>query len=258
MMRVAVVDDEPLARSGVIARLAGCADVEVVAQYGDGPAALAGIVASQPDLVFIDIQMPGMNGLEVLDALAPRARPMAILLTAYDHFALQAFALNVIDYLLKPIDDERFFEALERARLAWPYRRAGVGPAGAPAQAGTTEAANYVETFTVRVGSRIVFVNVADVTWIDADGDYATLHAGGKQHLVRESLQRLMQRLDPRQFVRVHRSTIVRIEQVAELRALTNRDALLRLHDGTPVRASRTYIAPLIEALKRVRGCVIG
>ncbi|MDO8311051.1 MAG: LytTR family DNA-binding domain-containing protein [Sideroxyarcus sp.] len=257
MMRVAVIDDEPLARSGIITRLARCPDIEVVAEYCDGASALTGIAVTVPDLIFIDIQMPGMNGLQVLDALAPHTRPMAILLTAYDHFALQAFALNVLDYLLKPIDDERFCESLERARLAWPYRRADPATATQLAPAGVAEPAHYVETFTVRSGSRIVFVSIADVVWIEADGDYAALHAGGKQHLVRESLQRLMQRLDPRQFVRVHRSTIVRIDQVAELRSLTNRDALLRLNDGTPLRASRTYIAPLIEALQRFRGCLI-
>ncbi|MES2296601.1 MAG: LytTR family DNA-binding domain-containing protein [Pseudomonadota bacterium] len=252
MMRVAIIDDEPLARSGVAARLAHCPGIEVVAQYGDGIAALEGIKAKPPDLLFVDIEMPGMNGLDMIAALAPRARPMAILLTAYDHFAIRAFTLNVIDYLLKPIDDERFAEAIERARQAWPYRRgdAEAPPAGTPAT-------SHIETFAVRTGARTLLIQAGDVAWIEADGDYATLHVGARQHMVRESLQRLALQLDPDRFVRVHRSAIVQIGQVAELHTLTNRDALLRLHDGTPLRASRTYIAPLIEALQRVRGCLI-
>ncbi len=258
-MRVVIVDDEPLARSGVAARLAACIDIDVVAEFGDGPAALDGIAALDPDLVFIDIEMPGMNGLEVLAALAPRVQPMAILLTAYDNFAMQAFALNVVDYLLKPIDDDRFAEATERARQALPYRRAHAhAQAGAdmPTSAQTGET-SYIESFTVRRGSRILFIHVGEVEWIAADGDYATLHVGARQYMVRESLQRMAQRLDPKHFVRVHRSAIVRIEQVVELRSLTNRDAMLRLRDGTPLRASRSYIAPLIAALQNARSCVI-
>lgn len=252
MMRVAVIDDEPLARSGVLARLAACSDMEVVAEYADGPSALAGIAASRFDLIFIDIEMPGLNGLDVLAALAPQERPMAILLTAYDKFALQAFALNVVDYLLKPIDDDRFHEALDRARKALPYRRLEA-PTEATADAGNA----WIETFTVRIGSRILFVKVDDVEWIEADGDYATLHGNGKTYMVRESLHRLAQRLDPSQFVRVHRSTIIRLDQLTEMRTLTNRDALLRLRDGTPLRASRTYIEPLLAALQHIRGCTI-
>ncbi len=251
MMRVVVVDDEPLARNGVLARLAHHADIDVVAEYADGIAALTGFLDVRPDLVFIDIDMPGMSGLDVLAALDPHARPMAILLTAYDNFGMRAFALNVIDYLLKPIDDDRFNEALARARLARPYRVAGEGDSVPPVPL------EYEKTLSVRIGSRIVLIDANEVERIEAEGDYAALHVGAKQYLMRESLQRMMQRLDPAHFVRVHRSTIVRLDLIAELRSLTNRDALLRLRDGTPVRASRTYIEPLILALQRVRGCVI-
>lgn len=245
MMRVAVVDDEPLARSGVIARLAHCADVEVVAQYADGAAALAGIAADVPDLVFLDIQMPVLGGIDMLAALASERRPLAILLTAHDQFAIRAFALNVVDYLLKPIDDDRFAEALTRARTTYALRQGAAGMPSKPVPA------SWLRTFTVRLGSRTLFIDAADVEWIDASGDYATLHANGREFLVRESLQRLAERLDPASFVRVHRSTIVRIDQVAEMRALPNRDALLCLRDGTPLRASRTYIDVLTAALER-------
>lgn len=245
IMRVAVIDDEPLARLAVTTRLARRPGFEVVAEYGDGTAAASGLPALRPDLVFVDIDMPGKSGLEVLAALAPETRPMAILLTAYDNFALQAFSLDVLDYLLKPVDDERFEEALERALRAFPYRCANAQPAmPGPATA-------VLRTFTVRVGTRTVLISAGDVERIEADGDYASLHAGGKTYLVRERLNTLAERLDPRQFQRVHRSCIVRLDMVSELRALTNRDALLRLRDGSLLRASRTYMPALMDAIAR-------
>ena len=240
MMRVAIVDDEPLARLAVKVRLARHADLELVAEYGDGDTAAAGLAAIRPDLVFVDIEMPGRSGLDVLAALPRAQRPMAILLTAHDNFAVRAFDLAALDYLLKPVDDDRLDEALDRARLAWPYR----GPGSAAPVA-------WTRSFAVRVGTRTVRVDAADVERIEADGDYATLHAGAKTYLVRERLQALALRLDPTQFQRVHRSSIVRLDVIAELRALTNRDALLRLRDGTLLRASRTYMPALTEALAR-------
>lgn len=250
MMRIAIVDDEPLARSGVATRLAAYADVDIVGEYGDGASALAGIRALAPDVVFVDVQMPDMSGIDVLAALAPHERPMAILLTAHDQFAVRAFEFNAIDYLLKPVDDDRFAEALDRARTALPYRRR---EANAPIDAPDTSK-TWQTRFEVRVGRRVAFVDAHDVTWIEADGDYAALHVGENTYLLRESLARLALVLDPSKFVRVHRSTIVRVNCVADLQPLSNRDALLRLKDGTPVRASRTYIESLLCALRSVGG----
>jgi len=251
MIRVAVIDDEPLARSGVIARIASYPDLQVVAEYENGPDALQGIVTLQPELVFIDIEMPGMNGLDVLAQLTPQDRPMAILLTAYANFALRAFELNVIDYLLKPIDDDRLIESIERVRCALPYRSNNRANKQPPDSVST----KFAETLTVRIGNRILLVNVVDIVWIAADGDYVTLYVGARQYLVREPIHRLLQRLDPEQFVRIHRSTITKIDQISELRLLSNRDALIRLHDGTPLRVSRSYIDNLLQSLQRVRGC---
>ncbi|KFN42581.1 LytR/AlgR family response regulator transcription factor [Arenimonas oryziterrae] len=249
MIRVAVIDDEPLARTGVIARLAAHAGVEVVGEYGDGPAALAGIAAQAPDLVFIDVQMPGMTGLEVLAAIPADVRPLAILLTAYENFAVRAFELQAIDYLLKPVDDERFVEALERARRAHAHRRHDRADIDTVSAQTSPPTPNYLDRFKVRLGRRITIVPSAEVDWIEADGDYATLHGKGRSYLLRESLSRLSGQLDPWQFLRVHRSTIVRIDRVAEWQPLPNRDALLRLHDGTLVRASRTYVGVLLDRL---------
>jgi two-component system LytT family response regulator len=242
-IRVLIADDEPLARLAVKVRLARHAGFALVGEFGDGASAYQGIVTLKPDLVFVDVEMPGQSGLEVLAALPPAQRPMAILLTAYDSFAVQAFELAALDYLLKPVDDERFDEALDRAQQAFPYRGRGrAAVASAPP----------ARTFSVRVGSRTVLVPVAEVERIEADGDYATLHASGKTWLVRERLHNLATQLDPSQFHRVHRSSIVRLDMIAELRSLTNRDALLRLRDGSVLRASRTYMPALAAALQQL------
>jgi two-component system LytT family response regulator len=242
-IRVVIVDDEPLARLAVKVRLARREGFTLVGEFGDGASAYEGIMALKPDLVFVDVEMPGKSGLEVLAALPPAQRPMAILLTAYDGYAVQAFELAALDYLLKPVDDERFDEAVDRAQHAFPYR--GQGRAAAPA-------ATAVRSFSVRMGSRTVLVPVSEVERIEADGDYATLHANGKTWLVRERLHNLAMRLDPRQFLRVHRSSIVRLDMIAELCSLTNRDAMLRLRDGSVLRASRSYMPALAEALQHL------
>lgn len=242
-IRVVIIDDEPLARLAVKVRLARRDAFELVGEFGDGASAYEGIVALKPDLVFVDVEMPGKSGLDMLAALPPAQRPMAILLTAYDGFALQAFELAALDYLLKPVDDERFDEALDRAQQAFPYR----GHARAAALVSPK-----ARTFSVRVGSRTVLVPVAEVERIEADGDYASLYANGKTWLVRERLHNLAMLLDPRQFHRVHRSSIVRLDMIAELRSLTNRDAMLRLRDGSVLRASRSYMPALTEALQHL------
>ena len=239
-IRVLVVDDEPLARRGIVKRLASHADMQVIGEASDGEAALSAIAAHAPQLVFMDVQMPGMDGLATLDLLPPGERPLTILLTAYDQFALRAFELRALDYLLKPIDDERFAEAIDRARDTLHLRQAARPAADTP---------RYPARFAVRSGNRVSFVAAADIDWIEAMGDYAGLHASGKLHLLREPLHLLAARLDPALFLRIHRSTIVRIDRIADMAALSNRDSLLRLRDGTPLRASRTYGDALRVAL---------
>jgi two-component system LytT family response regulator len=249
-LRVLVVDDEPLARRGVVTRLAAHADMQVIGECGDGESALEAIVADKPDLVFMDVQMPGMSGLETLAHLPPRERPMTVFLTAYDTFALRAFDVHALDYLLKPIDDARFVEALARARESVAARRAPALQDRMQAMLDAQPAsARYLSRVAIRTGSRLHFVTADAIDWVEAMGDYAGLHVNGKVHLLRESLHQLAERLDPAHFLRIHRSTIVRIDRIAELEALSNRDCLLRLHDGTPLRASRTYGDALRAAL---------
>ncbi len=240
-MRVLVVDDEPLARRGVVKRLSAHTDVQLIGEAGDGEAALSAIVDMAPDLVFMDVQMPGMSGFEALGLLPPRERPLTIFLTAYDQFALRAFEVHALDYLLKPIDDERFVEALDRARETLVARRGRNRASGLQAQLTAEGDTPYATRFAIRIGHRVVFIAVSDIDWIEAMGDYAGLHVAGKVHLLRERLHQLARRLDPTQFVRIHRSTIVRADRIAEMEVLSNRDSLLLLRDGTPLRASRTY-----------------
>ncbi|UPG85627.1 LytTR family DNA-binding domain-containing protein [Luteibacter aegosomatis] len=236
-MRVLVVDDEPLSRRGVCLRLARHDDVAHVHECGDGESALALLRDHAFDVAFLDVRMPGISGFDVLDRLPPERRPLAVMLTAYDQYALRAFEAAALDYLLKPIDDARFDEALSRVRS-----RLGRVPNG--------DAMNrYARSFTARLGHRDVVVRADDVEWIEASGDYVGLHVGDKTHLVRQTMQQIERRLDPKRFIRIHRSTIVRIDRVAELEALSNRDCLVRLSDGVLVRASRSYVGALRSSL---------
>lgn len=241
ILRVALIDDEPLARLGLRARLAAHPGFACVAEFGDGASARQGLPAVQPDLLIVDVQMPGLSGLDLL-ALWPAAqRPLAILHTAHAQHALRAYELQVVDYLLKPLDEARLAEALGRARTAWRARALGLSAAPAARR----------QRFELRVGRQLHFVDDGEVAWIEAAGDYAELHClDGRHLLLRESLSHLAERLDPERFVRVHRSAIVRLDQVATLRPLSNRDALLQLRDGSLVRASRNHVARLLEQLR--------
>lgn len=245
MMRVLVVDDEPLARRGVIKRLSRHADIELAGEADNGHAALKSIQTLKPDVVFLDIQLPGTNGLDVIRAMKPADRPLVIFLSAYGQFALKAFEVYALDYLLKPIDDDRFSEALQRVRDVKMSRRG----AEQDAHPIDKDKSHFPARFSVRSGQKDVVIAIDEVTWIEAMGDYAGLHVQGRVHLLRETVHRLMEQLDPDQFVRIHRSTIVRLDCIAEMQVLTNRDSLLRLSDGTSLRVSRTYSDALRRAL---------
>ena len=232
-IRVLIVDDEPLARKGIALRLQEESDIEVVGMCSNGRQAIQRISELQPDLVFLDIQMPLMSGIELLRALPVETVPAIIFLTAYDEHALEAFEVQALDYLLKPIDDKRFVIAVERARRLIALKRQN------PLQG--REAAERLKRFVIRNGKDLTFVETANVDWIEAAGDYAELHVGEKTHLIRESLNTLETMLERGDFLRIHRSSIVRLDRIVRVAALPNRDGYLTLRNGKSLRVSRSY-----------------
>jgi two-component system LytT family response regulator len=235
-----IVDDEPLARRGVVLRLRKFKDVEIVGQCADGVSAVEKILDLSPDLVFLDVQMPGMDGFEVLRALPPDKLPNVIFLTAHEQHALRAFEVHALDYLLKPVDDERFAAAIGRARkLVDSSLKTRMAERVLQMLDQTQE--KFVSRFTVQTGSRIQIVQADDVEWIGAAGDYAELHAHGRAYLLRETMTSLEQRLNPATFLRIHRSRIVQVGNIVELRSIENREFIVRLSDGSEHRSSRTH-----------------
>jgi two-component system LytT family response regulator len=239
-MRALIVDDEPLARSGVAVRLGNFPDIEVVGECGDGPSAVEQILELSPDVVFLDVQMPGMDGFEVLRALPRENLPSVIFLTAYEQHALRAFDVHALDYLLKPLDDERFSRAVERARQV-KDTDARIQRSERLLRLLGENSPKYVSRFPVRTGSRIQVVLADDIDWIAAAGDYVELHCGGRHHLLRETMSSLEQKLDPAKFLRIHRSRILRLSCVRELHAMDNHEYLVKLSDGSEHRSSRRY-----------------
>jgi two-component system LytT family response regulator len=252
-LRVVVVDDEPLARQGMSSLLARDPDVAVVAECADGREAVDAIGALHPDLVLLDVQMPEMDGFEVLRALDPERMPAVVFVTAFDRFALRAFDVAAVDYLLKPFDDDRFARAMERAKTA--VRGAEAGELGrrmmrllesAPAAAGPApRASGWATRLLVKATGRTVFVRTEEVDWIEADDYYAKLHVAGKSHLMRETMASLEARLDPQRFFRVHRSAIVNLDRVREVQFLFRGEHVVILHDGTKLKLTRGRLEKL-------------
>ena len=247
-IRALIVDDEPLARRGVRVCLAEAKDVEIIGECASGEEAVSQIVRLTPDLVFLDVQMPGIDGFGVLTRVPREHWPLIIFLTAHEQHALRAFEAHALDYLLKPVDDDRFALALDRARQRIRERNAGelLTRMGALLQthAGLSRdtPTAYLERFAVKSGTRTIFVPVEEVRWISAEGDYAGLHvAAGRVHLIRATLNDVERKLDPSKFARIHRSSIVAKGQVREVQTLSSRDYLLRLGEGHELRMSRNY-----------------
>jgi len=248
-MRVMIIDDEPMARRGVCARLRRLPDVEIVGECADGVTAVERILKLEPDLVFLDVQMPGMDGFGVLRALPAERLPTVIFLTGHEQHALRAFEVNALDYLLKPLDEERFDAAIKRARKQIDSD-SKTELVGRMLRLLDQQNGKYASRFTVRMGSRIQVVAADDLEWISSAGDYTELHTRSAIHLLRETMNSLEQRLDPNRFARIHRSRIVNLARILELRSLENRDYLVKLCDGSQHRCSRTYADRIEEWLR--------
>ena len=252
--RVLIVDDEPLARDGVRIHLEDQSDFEVAGEAGNGEEAVAAIRELRPDVVFLDVQMPGLDGFGVLGALAGETLPQIVFVTAYDQFALQAFEAHALDYLLKPFDEERFLRSLDRVRHQLrSHRRGDLEDRLVTLLEELGDRPRYLERFVVRAGGKILILRAEDVDWIEAAANYVKLHVGGRVYLMRETMTRLEQSLDPSHFVRIHRSTIVRVDRIRMLEPLFQGDYVVVLHDGARLPTSRTYRDNLQELLGTTR-----
>jgi len=225
-MRALVVDDEPLARSNLTVLLGREPEVEIAGECGSGMEALAQIRGAKPDLVFLDVEMPELDGFDVLEMLGGDLPAAIVFVTAYDKYALRAFEAGALDYLLKPFDDARFERALNRAR-------------DRIAQAASSPRTR--EFLAVKSAGQVSFLKISEIDWIEAADYYSCLHVGAKSHLLRRSLSELDQELDPSVFCRIHRSTIVRLDRVRGLKLNENGEYDVLLDDGTRLRSSRRY-----------------
>jgi len=260
-LRVLVVDDEPLGRQRIEDLLHREPDVEIVGTPGDGKAAVEAIQSLHPDLVFLDVQMPRMSGLEVIRTIGVDRMPATIFVTAHDTHALEAFELAAVDYLVKPFDDDRFEQAFLRARRhatsddSSLLRERLLAILREPAAVGNdqqkhTETSRYLERIAVESRGKVRFVQASDVDYILADGPYAELFVADRRHLIRESMQALEDRLDPARFMRIHRSAIVRLDAIDVLHKGAGGDYEVQLKTGARLRVSRSRREDLERRLR--------
>jgi two-component system LytT family response regulator len=249
-IRALVVDDEPLARERVLTLLQQESDVEVVGECSDGGQAVSAIQQHSPDLVFLDVQMPGCDGFEVIQNVGTDRMPMVIFVTAYDQYALRAFEVHALDYLLKPFGKERFHATLRHAREGLERRRAGdLGRRLLALVNDVKPEPPRVDRLVVKSGGRVFFLRTDEIDWIEAAGNYVRLHLGSENHLFRETMNRMESRLDSRRFARIHRSRIVNTERIKELQPWFNGDYVVILRDGTRLTLSRGYREKLQDRL---------
>ncbi len=259
-IRTIIVDDEPTARRGVRLLLERDIAVEIVGEAASGVEAAELIRREKPDLAFLDVQMPGCDGFEALTKVEPNLAPAVIFVTAYDEHALRAFEVNAVDYLLKPYDDVRFSAALHRAKDEVRRRQAD------SVNTRLTQLLDYLQQsnasnarkdegagdrILVKSSGEIFFLKAAEIDWIEAEGDYMKFHVNGRTHLMRETMARLEARLDPKKFIRIHRSTIVNIDRLRKLSPSFAGEYAVILHDGTKLKLSRGYHERIATLLKQ-------
>ena len=258
-VRALIVDDEPLARAHLRSLLKDRGDVDVIGECGDGRSAIDQIKRLTPDLVLLDIQMPELDGLEVIREVGPAQMPAVVFVTAYDEHALEAFEVHAFDYILKPVDPTRFADAITRARTQIAQSTAADRHAklvafldagsGSPARDQVAPASDVassagrapLDRLLVKEEGRMYFVPAGEIDWIEAFGNYARLHTGQRTHLIRETMATLERALDARRFARIHRSTIVNLDRIKQMDLWGSGDYMVRLADGTQLKLSRWY-----------------
>jgi two-component system LytT family response regulator len=253
IIRVLIVDDEPLARGVLREMLQSDADVAIVGECANGKEAVQAIKELDPELVFLDIQMPEMGGFEVLDAIAEGQVPHLVFVTAYDQYAVRAFEVHALDYILKPFDRERFQISWQRAKgQVLKDRNVGMEQKILSLLEDLKAGNKYLERLVIKSSGRIYFLETNEIDWIQAEGNYVSVHTGKKSHLLRETISSLENQLDPKKFLRIHRSAIVRIDSIKELQPWFHGEYHIVLHDGTQLTLSRNYRDRLQEALGKL------
>jgi two-component system LytT family response regulator len=251
-IRALIVDDEPLARAGLRELLEKEADIEVVGECGDGVAAVEAIPRLKPQLLLLDIQMPGLGGFGVIELLEEESLPAIIFVTAYDQFAIKAFETHALDYILKPVDERRFAHALDHARSIISLKSAtNLSRQVINLLQDIASPSRYLTRLAVKNAGKISFVGTREIDWIGAEGDYVCVHAAGRKELIRATIGGLEEKLDPKQFARIHRSTIVNIDRIKELEPLFHGEYSVKLVNGTGLVMSRSYRSRLLALLER-------
>jgi two-component system LytT family response regulator len=250
-VRTLIVDDEPLARERMRSLLQAEPDIAIVGECRDGREAVDVIRRESPDLVFLDVQIPELDGFQVLGAIAGEKAPAIVFVTAYDQYALQAFEVHAVDYLLKPFDEDRFKRALERARQALQRDRGGLSEELLSLLQGLKAPPGYIERLVVKSAGRLFFLRTDEIEWVESAGNYVCLHVRGESHLLRETMTSLEARLDPARFARIHRTAIVNIDQIKELQPLFHGEFQVVLQNGTELTLSRGYRDRLQEVIGR-------
>jgi two-component system LytT family response regulator len=252
-IRVLLVDDEPLAREMLREMLLGDPHAEIVGESCNGREALEAIREHSPDLLLLDVQMPELGGFEVLASLGKGHIPHVIFVTAYDQYAVRAFEVHALDYLLKPFDQERFNVAWQRAKThILRDRNTGMDQRIVSLLEELKAGNKYLERLVIKANGRIYFLETNEIDWIEAEGNYVSVHSAKKSHLLRETISSLESQLDPKKFVRIHRSSIVRIDQIQELQPWFHGEYRIILHDGTQLTLSRNHRDKLQEALGKL------
>jgi two-component system LytT family response regulator len=241
-IKTLIVDDEAIARERVRRFLSAESDIEILGECRNGREAVAAIKKLAPDLVFLDIQMPEMSGFEVLEAVSGQNLPAVVFVTAYDQYAIRAFEVHALDYLLKPFNRERLRRSLSHARAQLGRGKQGGKDERLLSLLEDIKAGQkYAARLVIKSTGRVYFLKTAEIDWIEACGNYVNLHVGREKHMLREAISHLESRLDPDKFLRIHRSRLVNIDRIKELTPLFNGDYTVRLEDGTELTLSRTY-----------------